>query len=268
MRETKPIHYQISDILRQRISAGQYGDTGLPPELMLVEEFGVSRHTVRSALQRLVVDGLIERRAGFGTTVTNRAAGGSWLIGSLDELLEYSVERLESVEARLVPARDVPHAAALFNTPLTGKVFRLVRILNTASGLRSSVANIFTSAVLAAHLPRTQLDKVLFINLLQKHSGVRAERVRQVSSATLADKELALQLDTKVGAPILLLHRTYTSTDGEPIMLVELSCRPDRYQHTITFLHERNELPAKETASPAAQEKSAAKPRRKATSRK
>src|SRR5205085_1065842 len=83
-------------------------DTGLPPELVLVEEFGVSRHTVRAALQRLVADGLIERRAGLGTTVTKRAAGGSWLIGSLDELLEYQVDQIELLDARLVPGKDFP----------------------------------------------------------------------------------------------------------------------------------------------------------------
>lgn len=252
MRETKPIHYQITDILRQRISAGQYESTGLPPELMLVEEFGVSRHTIRSALQRLVVDGLIERRAGLGTTVTKRAAGGSWLIGSLDELLEYSVERIESVEAKLVPARDFPHVAALFGTPLSGKVYRLVRRLRTEGGLVCSIARIYTSAAIASRLPRAQIEKTLFIDLIQKYCGVRAERVRQVSSATLADKELAPQLEMKVGDPVLLLYRTYTSTDGAPIMLVELSCRPDRYQHTVTFLHERNEQAGKGVTQPPA----------------
>ena len=248
MRESKPIHHQITDILRERIAAGQYDvGTGLPPELVLVEEFGVSRHTVRSALQRLVADGLIERRAGLGTTVTKRATGGSWLIGSLDELLEYNLDQIELLDARLVPGKDYPQAADLFAASPTGKVFRLVRRLRNQQGEVCGVAQIFTSAPIAARIPRAKLDKVLFIDLIQKHCSVRADRVRQVSGAALADQELAQELDMQVGDPVLRLHRTYTSTDGDPIMLVDLTYRPDRYQHTITYLHQPSDRAAAES---------------------
>lgn len=252
MRENKPMHHQITEILRERIAAGQYDEgTGLPPELMLVQEFGVSRHTVRSALQRLVADGLIERRAGLGTTVTKRAAGGSWLIGSLDELLEYKVEQINLVEARLVPGKDYPQAADLFTSSPGGKVFRLVRRLLTSDGRICGLANIFTSAQIASRVPRSQLDKVLFIDLIEQHCRVRAEKVRQVTTATVADDAVAAQLEMRRGDPVLRLVRTYTSTDGDPIMLVDLAYRPDRYQHTVTFLHERGERAALAAAAPA-----------------
>ena len=239
MSTKKPMHNQIADILRQRIGAGKYEKNGLPPELVMMEEFGVSRHTIRSALQRLVIDGLIERVAGRGTTVSKRPVGGSWLIGSLDELLEYSVDRIKSVDASLVPARNHPHVAALFGVPLRGRVFRLVRILRSTSDLTCSVANIFTSPALASRLPPEDIPRKLFISLIERHCGVRTEQVRQVTSAGVADENVAKQLEMKPGDPVLLLHRTYTSTDGEPIMYVELTCRPDRYQHTVTFVHEK-----------------------------
>jgi len=249
MRESKPIHHQITEILRERIAAGQYDvGTGLPPELVLVEEFGVSRHTVRSALQRLVADGLIERRAGLGTTVTKRATGGSWLIGSLDELLEYNLDQIQLRDARLVPGKDFPQAADLFAESPNGKVFRLVRRLTNQQGEVCGIAQIFTSAQIAARIPRARLDKVLFIDLIQKHCSVRADRVRQVSGAALADEDMAKELEMKAGDPVLRLTRTYTSTDGDPIMLVDLSYRPDRYQHTITYLHQPSDRAAAEPA--------------------
>jgi GntR family transcriptional regulator len=244
MRENKPIHNQISDILRQRIAAGQYEETGLPPELTLVEEFGVSRHTIRSAMQRLVVDGLIERRAGLGTRVTRRAAGSSWLIGSLDEIVEYSIDRIRTIQAGLIPAREAPHVAALFGTPPAGKVFRLVRAIATETGLVSCIANIYTSAAIASRIPRQVIDQPLFLNHIQKYCAVRTDRVRQVASAMAAQKELATQLECRTGEPILLLQRTYTSSDNDPIMFVELFCRPDRYQQTVNFIQERTDAAA------------------------
>ena len=55
----------------------------------------------------------------------------------------------------------------------------------------------------------------------------------------------------KAGDPVLRLHRTYTSTDGDPIMLVDLNYRPDRYQHTITYLHQPSDRAAPEPAPQA-----------------
>ena len=252
MDTKKPMHNQIADILRQRIAAGKYEKSGLPPELVLVEEFGVSRHTIRSAMQRLVTDGLIERRAGRGTTVTKRGSGGAWLIGSLDDLLEFTVDRIHSIDASLVPARDVPHVAALFGTSPRSRVFRVQRALYTVGGEICSVASLYTSAGIAARLPADQLATTLLINLIEQHCAVRTEQVRQVSSAGLADAAVARQLDMKAGAPVLLLYRTYTSTDGKAIMYVELTCRPDRYQQTVTFIHEKTERSGSAAAEAAA----------------
>ena len=66
----KPLWSQIAQILSERIANGTYpvGST-MPGEMALMEEFGVSRITVRQALDKLVSRGLIERRRGKGTLV-------------------------------------------------------------------------------------------------------------------------------------------------------------------------------------------------------
>lgn len=61
------MHQVIAEKLRHRIADGAFPDGRVPPELVLMDDFQVSRHTIRAALQRLVTDGLIERRAGSGT---------------------------------------------------------------------------------------------------------------------------------------------------------------------------------------------------------
>jgi GntR family transcriptional regulator len=240
MRREKPLHLQVADTLRQRIGAGQYDKTGLPPELTLMEEFNVGRHTIRSALQRLVIDGLIERRAGRGTSVSKRGTGGSWVIGTLDNLIEFTADQIQQVEAKLVPAKDFPHVADLFGTSAKGRLFRLLRILSM-DGEPCAISSVFTSAANASRVPPDEINHELFINLIEKYCAVRAARVRQVASAMAADSGLADQLEIQVGDPVLILRRTYTSSDGEPIMHVELHCRPDRYHHTVDFIHERKE---------------------------
>lgn len=65
-----PIWQAIATALRADISEGRY-ETGdkLPTEAALADRFGVNRHTVRHALSKLVVDGLVRTRRGAGAFV-------------------------------------------------------------------------------------------------------------------------------------------------------------------------------------------------------
>ena len=71
MLRSSPIaarHEQVSRQLRDDLTAGRYGDEGrLPSEAQLARRFSVSRPTVARALQSLVEEGLVERRAGSGS---------------------------------------------------------------------------------------------------------------------------------------------------------------------------------------------------------
>ena len=66
-----PLWYQLADLLRARISAGQLPlGSRLPTERRLAEQYGVSLITVRQALASLADDSMIRRERGRGTFVT------------------------------------------------------------------------------------------------------------------------------------------------------------------------------------------------------
>ena len=67
---TKPLWSQLYDILEMRILSGEYkeGDT-LPSEVAIMQEFDVSRITVRQAMDKLIQAQLISRQRGKGTVV-------------------------------------------------------------------------------------------------------------------------------------------------------------------------------------------------------
>ena len=61
---------QIADAIRAGISSGLGDDNGkLPPEVDLAEQFGVNRHTVRSAISALVSEGILRAEQGRGTFI-------------------------------------------------------------------------------------------------------------------------------------------------------------------------------------------------------
>lgn len=64
---------QIADRIRTSIANGDYDQEGrVPPELMLAEQFGVNRHTVRSALAALAEEGIVRAVQGRGTLIERK----------------------------------------------------------------------------------------------------------------------------------------------------------------------------------------------------
>lgn len=237
-KRRKSLDRQIEDELQRRIVSGQYDEEGLPPERVLIEEFGVSRHTIRLAMQRLTQGGLIERRAGAGTLVSRKGRLGFWAIGSLQELTgDFSVDQYLTLSAELVPARRFPHAAALFDVRKEGQLFHILRIL-TAQGLPYAICNIFASAEAGRAIPSAEIGAKPLIELVEQYLRVKPMRARQLASAAAADEQTARQLAVPFGAAMLVLHRTYFDADGAHLVHSELLCRPDRYQQVIDFGHE------------------------------
>jgi len=79
---------QLQRALRDRILSGRYAPgSQFPPEGELVEQFNVSRTTVRSALAALEAEGLIQRRWGVGTFVS----GHQQIFHHIEEALDFSV---------------------------------------------------------------------------------------------------------------------------------------------------------------------------------
>src|SRR5882724_3937192 len=75
-----PKYAQIADIFRQRISRGIWAQgLRLPANEELATEFGVSRVTIRQAVDLLARDGIIEARQGRGTFITGTLKQDRWL---------------------------------------------------------------------------------------------------------------------------------------------------------------------------------------------
>src|SRR5438132_5361479 len=83
-----PAYYQLEEWLAQRIDSGELAaGTRLPSERELTQQLGISRMTLRQALDRLERDGLLVRRQGTGAFV-----GPPRLVGEIGELRGISEE--------------------------------------------------------------------------------------------------------------------------------------------------------------------------------
>lgn len=122
-----PLWAQLLTILRQRIDAGNY-DKAFPTDEQLIEEFGLSRHTVRDAVRRLQDDGVVTRRRGVGTVVTRPAIQQpAGVLYSLFRTIETEGHEQHSVVLAREMVRDAAVAGRL-DLPARSPLFRLERL--------------------------------------------------------------------------------------------------------------------------------------------
>jgi GntR family transcriptional regulator len=245
-RSNQPVNSQIATLLRRRIVEGHYSqEQGLPPELELVEEFKVSRHTVRAALHKLVVDGLIERRRGSGTTVVHRDfLAGTWVVNALD-LLVGDFYETKVLSAGRVPAAEHPKMGKLFGIGAGDDLFKIVRLLKSRAG-PYAYSTIFSRPEYGEGVPRRLLNKRIFVSLIEEYCGVSAGRVHQTIAAVECPVAAAKELDVAPAHPMLRVQRQYLTRSGDPITHTELYCLSERYAPVAVFLRQNG--PTKKVA--------------------
>jgi GntR family transcriptional regulator len=214
MGDVRTIRYQqIAQTLRERIAAVGRGHV-LPSESELSAEFGVSRVTIRRALETLRDERLIESRQGFG-----------WF--SRGTPLQQRLTQLETIEQQLEergirPRRQIvefafvaapTHVAERLET---SQVLRVKRI-NLADDEPFAVVTVWCPAELGQNLSRRDVERSPFYELL----GIALRGATQTIGASSASAEDAALLEVPVGSPVLRCERLTTSTAGEPILLSE-----------------------------------------------
>jgi GntR family transcriptional regulator len=227
-----PLYHQIYLMLRERIVSGRLPVGALlDGEQEMAKRLGVSRITVKRALNELAARGLVERQRGRGTTV----AGGAVMplvASSFDTLLE-SLERMGlQTEVELL---DVGEEAAgervadrLELRPLT-PVQRAVRLRKLNAEPFSYLVN-YIPVDIAAGFPKSDLATASMLTLLER-AGAPAQEAEQWITAVGASAEIAGWLGVAPGEPLLKIERVMRGPRRRPVQFIEVYYRPDRYHY-------------------------------------
>jgi GntR family transcriptional regulator len=217
-------------LLRERIVSGELAPGArLPGEPSLAEENGVSRATVRKALDTLAAAGLIDRRPGSGTFVREAAAVRP-IVADLSNVLAHLVQMGRQTGVRLLsfsyvsPPETIAEALRLAPGERTQRSVR-VRLIDGApfSYLTTHVPERIGLTYSEADLAATPL-----LSLLER-SGVVVEQASQTIGATLAGPDVADALGLEIGSPLLSLTRVVIDRSGRGVEHLHALYRPDRY---------------------------------------
>jgi GntR family transcriptional regulator len=226
--EESPLYARVEGVLAGEITDGnlKVGDQ-LPTEDSLISRFGVSRITVRRAVQNLVTRGLIEIRRGKGTFVA-----APKITQQLTELSGF-VEDMHAIgrkpAARVMGKEIVAADAAVASQLALTKGERVVRIrrVRLADGIPLSFDETFLPLDIGQKVINSNLKIEPIFSLLERKYGVPLVEAEYKLDAVPAEAEVAAALKVKERSPVFRIERTSYSTGGRPVDYERLHYRGD-----------------------------------------
>ncbi|GGB43463.1 GntR family transcriptional regulator [Roseibium aquae] len=219
-------------LLRDEMANGTLPEGGvMPGEQRLAEVHGVSRVTIRRALDALAADGLIEKRAGSGTFVKQREEVPSPLAGDMASLMPQLVEMGRNTTARLISfAYGAPPAAVAraLDLQASARVQTAIRV-RLVDDVPFSHLTTHVPEEIAAHYGEADLATTPLFQLLER-SGVQVDSAHQSVTATLAAPDVADALGISVGTALLSLKRVVRDASGRGVEHLTAYYRPDLFR--------------------------------------
>jgi len=219
-----PLYARIHDVIARHIrEKSPPQGSRLPSEAQLAEHFGVSIVTMRTALQLLEEDGLVDRQQGTGTFVgRSQKRPSAWSISTLEDLAQFSqatgVEVLETGMGK-APAWAAAELGVRAGTPLYH-----IHIVRSRNGRRFQHTEAFfpedVGVQLARQDMRTRIMRThLIVATVEEVIGEQVQVTRQRITAASATRTIADILDLPIRTPILQVLRISETASGRVLQV-------------------------------------------------
>jgi DNA-binding GntR family transcriptional regulator len=229
-----PLYFQVAQQIESMIDRGELTPGAkLENEIQLADQIGLSRPTMRQAIQYLVDKGLLVRKRGVGTQVVHGQVKRTVELSSLyDDLRHAHQNPATRVLAADVVAATDDIAAALRVAPGEG-VLRLERLRYANDEPLAILQNWLPVGL--ADLTRERLEKQGLYELLRS-AGVHLRVASQRIGARAATSREANLLTERRGAPLLTMSRTTYDDSSRAVEYSTHVYRPSLYSFEIALV--------------------------------
>lgn len=232
-KKDEVLYLQVKNILLARIESNEWKpNTLIPTEQELIDEFQVSRTTIREAINLLVQMDLLEKKQGRGTVVKNQKLLGS--LGRLKGFAEEVMEKGKTPKSKLIRQEirdDLYHEKAALEVSENDSLLLIERIRFadvTPIALERSCWPLSVGEVLTKH----NLNQAKFYEILEEEEIYlrKAEEKIKAINATIDEADL---LGIRPGESLLEMNRISYSVSDRPVEFTITKYRSDQYYYDV-----------------------------------
>ena len=227
-----PLWAQLETALNARLETGEFNER-FPTDNELVEEYQVSRHTVREAIRHLNRSGILRRERGRGTVV-NRSEFEQPL-GALYSLFR-SIESSGAVQrSAVLDLREVIDPAVATQLEVADDTALLfLERLRFADDEPLAIDRAWLPLDLAAPLLSSDFEHTALYDELEEKCGIRPDAGWERIAPLLPCPDERALLSMRRGEAAFFLERLGTA-NGRPIEWRTTTIRGDRYRYVSHF---------------------------------
>lgn len=218
-----PLYAQLEAALRSQIAQGglQPGDW-LPSEAELGQQYGVSRITVRTALQHLEQDGLLERQAGRGTFVKATSIEPWSCLTSFTEQMLRAGRNPTTRLLKLKILRDDPEPNLILRLR-PGEEVAFIERLRLVDGepaalMRAYIPHRFVPGISRRDFRSTGREQSI-LYILERQFGLIINEGEETTAPVCLTQPDAGLLGLQEGSPVVYKSCLIHNNQGEPVLL-------------------------------------------------
>ncbi|WP_055493763.1 GntR family transcriptional regulator [Streptomyces sp. TP-A0356] len=229
-----PLYYQLAQQLEAAIEHGALGPGSLlGNEIELAGRLGLSRPTVRQAIQSLVDKGLLVRRRGVGTQVVHSQVKRPLELSSLYDDLEAAGQKPATQVVRNTVEQASAEVAAALGIAEGGEVRHMERLRLSHGGPMAFLTNYVPVGLL--DLDTEKLESTGLYRMMRS-VGITLHSARQSVGARCATAQEAQRLNEPEGAALLTMRRTAYDDTGRAVEYGTHIYRASRYAFDFRLL--------------------------------
>ncbi len=232
-----PVYHQLKEIIHKRIQSGEYVEGGIiPSERDFAKDFGISRMTVRQALNQMVAEGSLVREKGRGTFVAKHKI-------QQKNISSFS----ETVRAKgMVPSTRVLHfkkenagdeISSILNVSKDEQVY-VVKRLRLANEIPVGLEQVYIPVSLCPDLESHQLEASLY-QLIDEKYGISIHYMDNIIEASVTTSDERKLLNISTSTPVLRITGVSFTSDGRKFSYERDIYRADQYSYNVRIFLNR-----------------------------
>lgn len=230
-----PLYYQLKTILLDYIKERHEDpEVPIPTEIEISAHFGISRPTVRQAINELVVEGYLYRIKAKGTFISKPKISQNFLLvldSFNNEMRKKGLNPSTKILARELVKCD-EKVALILKINEGDDVIRLTRLIS---------ANDEPIVFIIAYIPYSvcpglmmhDLEKESIYEIIEKESGLLISNATRSLESIIAGDFEAYQLQIAKGAPVQYFESVISLENGKPVEYSLAKYRSDRSKFTF-----------------------------------